>query len=230
MADFVSKAVRKSIAFIRLSFPKGGEDLRMAHSLYDERGRRKYLVPMERKTFLKAALNVGGETASFCVVMVFCGTRISEALAITPERIDDANCTINVITLKQRIPKVRAIPVPRKLLYYLDGVHHYRDAQRDPERARARLWRFSRTTAWRRIKFVMRHAAHPEFVSQPKSLRHAFGAEASMHVALPMVQKWLGHASIKTTAIYTTLVGNEERAVARKTWRRLTNILKSPRR
>ena len=197
----------------------------MAYSLFDERGRRKYLVPVERKTFLQAALTVGGETASFCAVMVFCGTRISEALALTPERIDDANCTINVITLKQRKPKVRAIPVPRKLLYFLDGVHHYREAQRDPERAGKRLWWFSRTTAWRRIKFVMRHAAHPEFVSQPKSLRHAFGAEASMHVALPMVQKWLGHASIKTTAIYTTLVGREEQRVARKTWRQIVDLI-----
>src|SRR3978361_370115 len=111
MADFVSKAVRKSIAFIRLLFPKSGEDLRMAYSLYDERGRRKYLVPVERKTFLQAALDVGGETASFCAVMVFCGTRISEALALTPERIDDGNCTINVTTLKRRAPVIRAIPV-----------------------------------------------------------------------------------------------------------------------
>jgi len=197
----------------------------MAYSLYDQRGRRKYLVPLERKTFLQAALNVGGETASFCAVMVFCGTRISEALAVTPERIDDANGTINIRTLKRREFVIRAVPVPRKLLTYLDCVHHYRDAQRDPARASQRLWRFSRTTAWRRIKFIMRCAGQPEYVCKPKSLRHAFGAEASMNVALPMVQKWLGHASIKTTAIYTTLVGNEERAVARKTWVRLGKVL-----
>lgn len=225
MADFVSKTVRKSIAFIRLIFPKGGEELRMAYSLYDERGRRKYLVPMERKTFLQAALKIGGETASFCAVMVFCGTRISEALALTPERIDDANGTINIRTLKRREFVIRAMPVPRKLLIYLDCIHHYREAQHDPARASERLWKFSRTTAWRRIKFVMRQAAHPEYVSKPKSLRHAFGAEASMKVALPMVQKWLGHASIKTTAIYTTLMGEEERIVARKTWSRIEKAL-----
>jgi integrase/recombinase XerD len=225
MADFVSKAVRKSIAFVRLAFPKGGEGLRMAYSLYDERGRRKYLVPNERKTFLQAALNVGGETATFCAVMVFCGTRISEALAITPERIDDANGTINIRTLKRRKFVIRAVPVPQKLLTYLDYVHDYRDAQRDPVRAGQRLWRFSRTTAWRRVKYVMRHAAHPEYVSQPKSLRHAFGAEACMNVPMPMVQKWLGHASIKTTAIYTTLVGDEERAIAEKAWKSIARLL-----
>ncbi|HEY4941883.1 MAG TPA: site-specific integrase [Rhizomicrobium sp.] len=197
----------------------------MAYSLYDERGRRKYLVPMERKTFLRAALDVGGETASFCAVMVFCGTRISEALAITPECLDDANGTINIRTLKRRKLVIRAVPVPRKLLTYLNHVHRYRDAQRDPAKAGERLWRFSRTTAWRRIKVVMRSAAHPEYVCKPKSLRHAFGAEASMMVALPMVQKWLGHANIKTTAIYTTLTGDEERLVAQRTWRRLESAL-----
>jgi integrase/recombinase XerD len=197
----------------------------MAYSLYDERGRRKYLVPMERKTFLQAALDVGGETASFCAVMLFCGTRISEALAITPERIDDANCAISIRTLKRRAFVIRTVPVPRKLLFFLDGVHHYRDAQRDPKRAGERLWWFSRTTAWRRIKCVMRYAAHPEFVSKPKALRHAFGAEASMKVALPMVQKWLGHAKLETTAIYTTLIGDEEREIAKKTWKRIERLL-----
>ncbi|MEI9990581.1 MAG: site-specific integrase [Rhizomicrobium sp.] len=197
----------------------------MAYSLYDERGRRKYLVPMERRAFLQSALNVGGETASFCAVMVFCGTRISEGLEITPERIDDANCAINVRTLKRRAFVIRAVPVPRKLLTFLDCVHHYRAAQLDPAKAGERLWKFSRTTAWRRIKFVMRRAAHPEFVSKPKSLRHAFGAEACMNVPLPMVQKWLGHAKLETTAIYTTLIGREERAVARKTWKRIGKLL-----
>jgi site-specific recombinase XerD len=226
MADFVSKALAKSTTIIRLVFPKRGDHLRMAYSLFDERGRRKYLVPMERKTFLQAALDVGGETATFCAVMVFCGTRISEALEISPERIDDGNCAINVRTLKRRAFVIRAIPVPRKLLTFIDCVHHYREAQRDPARAGQRLWKFSRTTAWRRIKFVMQRAMHPAHLSQPKSLRHAFGAEAALRgIPLTMIKKWLGHARIDTTEIYTTLVGREERAVARQTWKRIGKVL-----
>ena len=33
-----------------------------------------------------------------------------------------------------------------------------------------------------------------------------------------MVAKWLGHADIKTTAIYSEAVGEEERNVARRLW------------
>ncbi|MEJ1967782.1 MAG: hypothetical protein WDN03_03960 [Rhizomicrobium sp.] len=136
MADFVSKALAKSTTIIRLVFPKRGDHLRMAYSLFDERGRRKYLVPMERRTFLQAALDVGGETASFCAVMVFCGTRISEALAITPERIDDANGAINIRTLKRRALCDSAPSLCRaNCSHILTAYIRYRDAQRDPTRA-----------------------------------------------------------------------------------------------
>lgn len=33
-----------------------------------------------------------------------------------------------------------------------------------------------------------------------------------------MVQRWLGHARIETTAIYAGALGEEERNLARKTW------------
>jgi integrase len=190
----------------------------MTYSLYDERGRRKYLVPPERKAFLDAALDAGGKTASFCAVLVLTGARISEVLALTPQRIDDGNQAIHFETLKRRKRGItRAVPVPRKLLVLLDGVHGYRDAQHDSKCAGGRLWTWSRTTAWRRVKAVMHSASTPEHVSQPKSLRHAFGAAATMNnVGLPMIQRWLGHSDINSTAIYTTLVGPEERKLAER--------------
>lgn len=195
----------------------------MSWSLYDTRGRRKYLVHDERQAFLNASLEVGGETATFCAVLAFCGARISEVLALTPEQIDDGNVAINFETLKRRKRGIiRAIPVPRKLLAQLNEIHHFREAQRDPVRSRQRLWSWSRTTAWRRVKEVMRIANQPEHVSQPKALRHAFGAEAVLRkVALPLVKKWMGHAKLETTEIYTSLIGEEERSMARLTWARL---------
>jgi integrase/recombinase XerD len=198
----------------------------MSWSLFDAHGRRKYLVPLERKTFLQTALDVGGKTASFCTVLVFCGARISEVLSLSPERIDDGSCTIIFRTLKRRKLVYRGVPVPRKVLQYLDAVHHYREAQCDPAQASKPLWKWSRTTAWRRVKFVMQRAAQPPHVSKPKALRHAFGAEAVMNgVSLTMVQRWLGHANMRTTVIYTTLVGDEERALARKTWKHIEALL-----
>ncbi len=65
----------------------------------------------------------------------------------------------------------------------------------------------------------MRLANEPDYVSKPKALRHAFGAEAVLNKAsLSLVKKWMGHAKIETTEIYTSLIGDEERTLARLTW------------
>jgi len=56
----------------------------------------------------------------------------------------------------------------------------------------------------------------------PKALRHAFGVETvNEKISLSLIQKWLGHARIETTVVYTTPVGEEERALARLTWHNL---------
>ena len=192
----------------------------MEYSLFDERGRRKYLVATERAAFLNAALQAGGETATFCAVLAFSGARVSEVLALTPERIDEAAGTIVFDTLKRRKRGiVRAIPVPRNLLFYLDGVHKFREAQQLPDGARKKLWSWSRTTAWRRVQHVMRLASNPKHLANPKSLRHAFGAEAALRqIPLTLIKKWMGHARLETTEIYTSLTGEQERQLARLTW------------
>jgi integrase/recombinase XerD len=200
----------------------------MELTIVDGNGRRKYLLPTERRRFLQAALDAPGTTATFCAVLTLCGARISEVLALTPEQIDEANNTITFETLKRRKRGAfRTLPVPRELILFLDSVHRIRKAQLDPKRANARLWAWSRTTAWRRVKAVMKIAQNPAYVSQPKSLRHALGAEAVLEgVILGMVQKWLGHADIRTTVGYTTVIGKEERSVARRVWRHLESKLR----
>jgi integrase/recombinase XerD len=220
MPDFVSGSLSKSIADVGRVLVKQRTTAGMSWSLYDVRGRRKYLVPKERWAFLDAALDVGGAVATFCATLVFTGARISEILALTPERLDEANGAINIETLKRRQRGIiRAIPVPLKLFDLLDAVHNFRTAQLEPISACERLWPWSRTTAWRRVKDVMHRAGEPEHVSQPKALRHAFGAEATLKMISPLlVQKWMGHARRETTQTYTTLVGAEERSLARITW------------
>ncbi|KAB7615839.1 site-specific integrase [Amylibacter sp. SFDW26] len=45
----------------------------------------------------------------------------------------------------------------------------------------------------------------------PKGLRHGYGINAVRSgVQLNMLQKWMGHAFITTTAIYANTVGPEE--------------------
>ena len=56
--------------------------------------------------------------------------------------------------------------------------------------------------------------------ASPKGLRHGFAVQAiQANVPLTLVQRWLGHADIKTTAIYTSAMGAEERSLASRMWR-----------
>lgn len=192
----------------------------MEYSLHDIRGRRKYLVAKERAAFLHAALQAEGTTATFCAVLAFSGARISEVLALTPERLDEAAGTINFETLKRRKRSiVRAIPMPNSLFQLLDTVHQFRDTQLSRDAAEERLWGWSRTTAWRRVKKIMLLAKNPSYLANPRSLRHAFGAEAALQqIPLTLIKKWMGHARLETTEIYTSLTGEQGRQLARLTW------------
>jgi integrase/recombinase XerD len=53
----------------------------------------------------------------------------------------------------------------------------------------------------------------------PKGLRHAFGIRAAGHsIPTNLIQRWMGHASLTTTAIYLDAVGLEERQFASRMW------------
>jgi integrase/recombinase XerD len=54
---------------------------------------------------------------------------------------------------------------------------------------------------------------------QVMGFSHGFGVTAvSKRIALNMVQKWLGHSQLTTTAIYANAVGEEERSIASRMW------------
>jgi len=166
--------------------------------LHDAQGRRKYLTAEERWRFLEAAEQADRETRTLCYVLTYTGCRISEALALTADRVDFAEGTVIFETLKKRRPaRYRAVPVPPAVLDALDLVHDVRQLQRRGRARGARLWHWHRATAWRRVVAVMRDAGIP----------------------LNMVQKWLGHAQLSTTAIYADAVGAEEHNIASRMWR-----------
>lgn len=195
----------------------------MSWSLYDARGRRKYLIDEERLAFSRAALAAEAEIATFCAVLLFCGPRISEALALTHERIDEADGLIVFETLKRRRRGItRAVPVPPEVLELLDRVHGCRAARRDPALAPTRLWSWSRTTAWRRVKKVMKAAGIPNYLCTPKALRHGFCVAAVLEsIVITLVSELLGHARIETTQIYARVLGREARTLVSRTWRGL---------
>jgi integrase len=188
--------------------------------LYDREGRRKYLTADERQAFLRAAEKAPRQVRTLCLVLAFTGCRISEALELCPKRIDLEAGTIVFESLKKRRRGVyRAVPVPPHVIDALDLVHGVREAQKGRNGGQARLWSFSRTSAWRYVAEVLERAEIEGPQASPKGLRHGFGVQAvSSGVPLNMVQKWLGHAQLSTTAIYADAVGAEEKSIMSRMW------------
>jgi len=189
--------------------------------LHDQTGQRKYLTPAERAQFLEAAQAARREVRTFCATLAYTGCRISEALALTADRVDlDDGVLILESLKKRRKGHYRAIPVTPTFLDTLDLVHDIRAARAAPDRGRGLcLWDWSRSTAWRRVGEVMQAAEIAGIHATPKGLRHGFGIKAvASNVPLNMTQKWLGHAQLSTTAIYIDAIGPEEKQLAERMW------------
>ncbi len=189
--------------------------------LFDLSGTRKYLTASERRDFIRAAHHATPAIETFCLTLAYTGARISEVLALTPKRIDrEAHCIIFESLKKRRTGVFRAVPVPDDLLKKLTACHDLTRTQADPHLSEQRLWPWSRTTAWGYVKTAMVAAGIPKKQAMPKALRHAFGVGGTMAgVPLNLIQRWMGHSRIETTAIYANAVGDEERALAKKMWK-----------
>ena len=190
--------------------------------LHDQRGNRKYLVVAEREAFLRTtrqkAPSPGVQT--FCSVLAYTGARLSEALALTARQVDFEARVLVIRSLKKRGHIIyRTVPVPQSLLDDLEAVHGIRSAQNDPSRIDERLWGWCRTTAWAHVKEMMTLAGIRGPQATAKGLRHGFAiACLYSEVPLTLVSRWLGHARLETTVVYTNAVGKEERDFAQKLW------------
>ena len=194
----------------------------MTGDLFHSDGSRKYLTPDERQAFLTAATQFPHPVRSFCAVLTYTGCRLAEALALTADRVDLRASRLTFETLKKRKRGVyRTVPVPPDIMTMLDLVHNLRRAQGRKDGGRAlRLWSWSPVTAWRHVKAVMHAAGIRGGQASPKGLRHGFGV-AAVHASIPLnlVQRWLGHAQLATTAIYAEAIGQEEQHIAARMWR-----------
>lgn len=121
-------------------------------SLFDLQGKRKYLTPSERRSFLRAAERMPLESRTFLLNLAFTGARLSEVLALTPAHIDRVDEVIIIECLKKRRNGVfRAVPVPNALLDQLGIASSARDTD-------CRLWPWCRTTVWQLVKSCMLNA------------------------------------------------------------------------
>ena len=184
---------------------------RLEHwQVFDPTGQRKYLSAVERDRFLSAARQCSPAVSALLQVLAYTGCRVTEALNLTVHQLDvDANA-LTFRTLKRRRLAFRTVPIPATLCRALQAL---------PADESGRFWRMHRVTAWRHVKQAMAAIDVRGPMACCRGLRHGFGMHAAGRSVPPnLIQRWLGHASLSTTAIYLDATGAEERNFAARTW------------
>jgi integrase/recombinase XerD len=133
--------------------------------------------------------------------MYVCGLRISEAVSLRPQQVDAAHGVIRIIGKRN---SERIIPLPKSLWTAMRQVW---TTHRNPE------WVFAmrskgRHVSQRSVRSALSIACTLEPVAglTPHGLRHGFATRLlEQGVELRVVQLLLGHASIRSTEIYTHL-------------------------
>ena len=173
----------------------------------DARG-RKYLTKLERERFLAVA-RLHPKPAVQTLALTGCW--VSEAPGLRACDVELEANEVRIATLKRRRTHWRAVPVP-EVVQALELVHRVRRANR-------RLWPITRKTANRQVGALMRTVGIKGPQACPRGLRHGYGVAAvTADVPLPTVAAVLGHASLTTTAIYTTAIGAEARELVSRIW------------
>ncbi|HZJ21187.1 MAG TPA: site-specific integrase [Pricia sp.] len=190
--------------------------------IFDPEGNRLYVNQEEVVRFLAAARESNSNIRTFAETLVYTGCRISEALNLSPGNINRKELSITFNSLKKRRGDIyRSVPVPQSYMDTLIVANQIVPRQKVKSKADKRLWTWTRQHAYEIIKKLMVVAGiSPGSHRSPKGLRHAYGVNAiSNDIPLNMLQKWMGHADIATTAaIYTNAIGKEEALIADKMW------------
>jgi integrase/recombinase XerD len=136
------------------------------------------------------------------------GARVSEAVGLTTQGLEHE---LRVVRLYGKGSKMRLVPLGERardaLTRWLTDGRARMLGGRRAERVflSRRLEPLSRVDAWRRVKLAARRAGVMAEVS-PHTLRHSFASHLVEGGAdLRAVQEMLGHASIRTTEVYTHL-------------------------
>lgn len=176
----------------------------------DRTGRRKYVSAAERQRFLAAAQSNPPAISALLLVLAYTGCRVSEALALRAHQLDGEAGTLTFRTLKRRKLSFRVVPIPAEVATLLRGL---------PIDDAGRFWPMHRVTAWRHVKQAMEAVDVSGPMACCRGLRHGFGMHAAGRYVPPnLIQRWMGHASLSTTAIYLDATGEEERNFAARTW------------
>ena len=120
--------------------------------LHTVEGLRKYVTAGEREAFLRETDRIDRTIKTLCMTLTYAGCCLSEALALTVDRVDLAAGVLTFESLKKRRDGVyRSVPVPPALLDALDMVHGILDKYAGKGRDRGvQLWT-ARARGWRTI-------------------------------------------------------------------------------
>jgi integrase/recombinase XerD len=137
-----------------------------------------------------------------CAFMLALGLRISDVVPLTVRSIDSNQMIVRVIGKRN---KERIVPLPASLLEALRGfwcTHRHRRLLFPNRRGTAPICVKSLRTAFNQARDALGIAP----TIKPHSLRHGFATHLLENgVDIRIVQMLLGHASLKSTEIYTHL-------------------------
>ncbi len=190
-----------------------------ASGLYARSGARKYLNADERCRALAVMAALPADKALFALTLAWTGARVSEVLALHPRSFQIAAGVISFQTLKRRRHAMREVPIPPDLMTALDAHFALARQQQDATLPDTPLWPWCRTTAWRLVKSIMTRIGVAGHIASPRGLRHAFGV-GTLQAGIPLnlLQRWMGHARIATTALYAAACGPDEQVFASQFW------------
>ena len=145
-------------------------------------------------------------------IMLKTGLRVSEALAL--RRVDlrlDQDPPIIVVQANSPGNKGREVPVPADLVESLRDLASFHTKDRYQP-----MLNLSR----QRVGQVMKDAAQQVGIdparAHPHAFRHTYGRNCVLRgVPIPVLQKWLGHASMVDTQRYVELAGAHHEWVSR---------------
>ena len=155
---------------------------------------------------------------AFLEVLYACGARVSEAVGLATDAIEPE---LRVLVLTGKGKKTRVVPLGARARAALESwlAQGRRRLNRDARIRAVFLTRtgrpLDRTNAWRLVRRAAMAAGLRVPVS-PHTLRHSFASHLIEAGAdLRSVQEMLGHASIRTTEIYTHLDSEHVRSLHR---------------
>jgi integrase/recombinase XerD len=92
--------------------------------LHTADGIRKYLTAGERDAFLRAAERADRSVRTLCMTLAYAGCRLSEALALTADRVDLAAGVLVFESLKKRRPGIFRARAPGSARGARPGARH----------------------------------------------------------------------------------------------------------